>query len=78
MTLSEIRKRRNITQEELAIKLRVRQSRVSKMERQIDDPRLSTLIRYAYALGGELEVKFKFSGGGRFKRFALHPVVPAK
>jgi len=44
-----------VTQEELAAKVEITQSQLSKMERR-EDHRISTLRRYVKAMGGELEV----------------------
>ena len=55
--LAELRKHRRITQQELAEKLSVSQSRVSQIERQgIDDTVLSTLAAYIEALGARILV----------------------
>ena len=55
MELNELRRARNITQEELADRLGTRQSNVSKLERR-RDVRLSTLRDVIEAMGGELQV----------------------
>jgi len=57
--LSRLRKDRDLTQQELADILEIRQSAISKLEKQ-DDIMLQTLERYINALGGELEVVAKF------------------
>jgi DNA-binding XRE family transcriptional regulator len=55
--LAELRKHRRVTQQELAEKLSVSQSRVSQIERQgIDDTVLSTLAAYVEALGARILV----------------------
>ncbi|HEX8903752.1 MAG TPA: XRE family transcriptional regulator [Longimicrobiaceae bacterium] len=53
--LQELRRVRNITQEELAERLGTRQPNVSKLERR-PDMRLSTLRDVIEAMGGELRV----------------------
>ncbi len=58
--LSQLRKDRDLTQKELADVLEIRQSAISKLESQ-DDIMLGTLERYIHALGGELEIRAKFS-----------------
>jgi|SRR5215208_5326696 len=55
MDLRTLREAVGLTQEELAQKVEVTQSQLSKLERR-EDHRLSTLRRYVEALGGELEV----------------------
>ena len=55
MDLRALREAVGLTQEELARKVEVTQSQLSKLERR-QDHRLSTLRRYVEALGGRLEV----------------------
>ncbi|MBV9110448.1 MAG: XRE family transcriptional regulator [Gemmatimonadetes bacterium] len=55
MELNDLRRARNITQEELADRLGTRQSNVSRLERR-RDVRLSTLRDVIEAMGGELQV----------------------
>jgi DNA-binding XRE family transcriptional regulator len=53
--LAEIRKRRRVTQQDLAETLGVSQSRVSQIERQsVDDTVVSTLTAYVEALGASM------------------------
>lgn len=59
--LAEIRNDRGLKQEEIAERLQVSQSRVSRIERgQLDQSQISTLRAYVRALGGELEVSARF------------------
>ncbi len=59
--LAAIRSAYGVKQEELAARLHVSQSRVSRTERgQLDQSQLSTLRAYVEALGGELEVSARF------------------
>ena len=60
--LATLRKDRELTQQELADVLEIRQSAISKLERQ-EDVMLQTLERYINALGGELEVRARFPDG---------------
>lgn len=62
MHLQELREARQMTQEEVAKHLQVKQSSVSKLERQAD-MYISTLRNYLSAIGGELEIKAKFPDG---------------
>ncbi len=55
MDLRALREAVGLTQEELARKVEVTQSQLSKLERR-EDHRLSTLRRYVEALGGEIEI----------------------
>ena len=59
MTLQEIRKHKNITQDDMARLLGIKQENVSRMERR-DDMKLSTLQDYIEALGGEIQVNAVF------------------
>ncbi|MGF1676388.1 MAG: XRE family transcriptional regulator [Rivularia sp. (in: cyanobacteria)] len=60
MTLQDIRKARELTQERIAELLGIRQDSVSKLEKRTD-LLLSTLRGYLNAMGGELELVVKFS-----------------
>lgn len=59
LTLSELRKSLNFTQEEIANDLGVVQSALSKIEHQ-DDIQVSTLSRYIKSLGGSLKIVAEF------------------
>jgi transcriptional regulator with XRE-family HTH domain len=54
-TLRALREAMGLTQDELAQRIEITQSQLSKMERR-DDHRISTLRRYVEALGGSLEI----------------------
>ena len=61
MTLQELRQGiTNFSQEDIAEMLKVTQGYVSKLERQ-DDMLVSNLYAYVAALGGQLEIRAKFS-----------------
>lgn len=62
MPMYELRRARQLSQEELAELLDVRQGSVSKLERRTD-LYISTLRRYIEALGGELELQAHFPEG---------------
>jgi predicted transcriptional regulator len=53
--LRALREAAGVTQEELAEKVAVDQSQISRLERQ-GDARISLLKRYVEALGGELQI----------------------
>jgi len=57
--LNELRKARNLTQEDLARRLGTRQANVSKLERRTD-VRVSTLREVVEAMGGELRITAHF------------------
>ena len=57
--ISKLRKDQELTQEELATILEIRQSAISQIENQ-EDVLVKTLERYIRALGGELEVRARF------------------
>lgn len=52
-----------ITQGDLAERLGVRQPTISEFENESSDPRLSTLQRYARAVGAELHVEVRDAAG---------------
>jgi transcriptional regulator with XRE-family HTH domain len=62
MPLRKLRTARELTQENLASVLHVKQSEVSKIERRTD-MYLSTLASYVKAMGGTLEVRAVFPNG---------------
>ncbi len=64
MRLDELRKSLGLTQAAVARKLKVKQPRISKIERR-PDAVLETMRRYVAALGGELEIVAKFDDGRR-------------
>jgi predicted transcriptional regulator len=59
--LGEIRRRRGVTQEELAERMGITQPQLSKLENG-DDFYLSTLRRYVDALNGEMDVVVTIDG----------------
>ena len=64
MALSDIRKSRALTQEQVAKKLGGKQVYVSRLESR-DDVKVSTLSAYVKALGGELQLLVTFPEGGK-------------
>jgi predicted transcriptional regulator len=59
MTLEELRKARDLSQEEIAQALAVGQPAVAKLEKRTD-MHISNLRRYIEALGGKLEITARF------------------
>ena len=59
MTLEELRKARDLSQEEIAQALAVGQPAVAKLEKR-KDMHISNLRRYIEALGGKLEITARF------------------
>jgi HTH-type transcriptional regulator/antitoxin HipB len=55
--LRQAREAAGLTQEEVAKKLRTQKSAISRIENHADDVRLSTLRRYADAVGANLQIK---------------------
>lgn len=71
MPLYELRRARQLSQEQLARELHVRQANVSKIERRAD-VYVSTLRSYVEAMGGELEITAKFPQGAvKIKQFEM-------
>jgi len=62
MDLAEVRSTLGVTQEELANRLSISQSNVSRTERR-HDMRVSTLHDVVDALGGKLHISVEFPGG---------------
>ncbi|MET0398459.1 MAG: helix-turn-helix transcriptional regulator [Longimicrobiaceae bacterium] len=63
--LREARERAGLTQEELARRLDTQKSAISRIENHAGDIRLSTLARYARALGHSLSLGLSPSGPGK-------------
>jgi transcriptional regulator with XRE-family HTH domain len=61
--LAEQRRAAQLSQTEVAARMGTSQSSVARLEAGEVDPRLSTLDRYAEALGGQLEVGVRFGSG---------------
>src|SRR5208282_2372598 len=61
MTLAEIRKRRRVSQTQIANALGIGQMQISRLERR-RDPRLSTVRRTLEAMGGQLTLLATFPG----------------
>lgn len=71
MALTDLRSALNITQEQLAKKLDVKQAAVSKIERRAD-MFVSTLAAVIAGMGGELEIHANFPQGRvRITQFAI-------
>lgn len=63
LTLEELRKAQNLTQKELAKKLKINQENVSRLEKR-SDMMLSTLRSHIEAMGGELNITVQFPNHG--------------
>lgn len=62
--LKEARRRRRLTQVQMALRMKVSQKRISELESgDINHLKLSTLRRYAEALGGRLRVSVELPDG---------------
>lgn len=55
--LRQAREAAGLTQEEVARKLQTQKSAISRIENHADDVRLSTLRRYADAVGADLQIR---------------------
>jgi len=62
MPMYELRRARQLSQEQLADELDIKQGSVSKLERRTD-LYISTLRRYIEAMGGELTLQARFPEG---------------
>ncbi len=62
MPLQELRQARQLSQEQLATILKVKQASISKLERRTD-MYISTLRSFITAMGGELEITARFPDG---------------
>ena len=59
--LRKARESAGLTQEEVARKLQTQKSAISRIENHADDVRLSTLRRYADAVGANLQIRLAHS-----------------
>lgn len=73
MVLEELRHALDLTQEDMAKKLKTTQANVSKLERRTD-MLLSTLAGYLHGLGGELEICASLPGLGSVRLRGLGEV----
>jgi HTH-type transcriptional regulator / antitoxin HipB len=55
--LRQARESAGLTQEEVARRLQTKKSAISRIENHADDVRLSTLRRYAQAVGANLQIR---------------------
>ncbi len=62
LPLAELRRARQLSQEQLATELDVQQPAVAKIEKKTD-MYISTLRRFINAMGGELEIRAHFPDG---------------
>ena len=62
MPLHELRQAMQMSQDQLARELRVKQANISKIERRTD-MYISTLRSYIQAMGGDLEIIARFAHG---------------
>ena len=59
--LRQARESAGLTQEEMARRLQTKKSSISRIENHADDVRLSTLRRYADAVGANLQIRLAHS-----------------
>ncbi len=55
--LKQARETAGLTQEELALKLNIKKTAISRIENHAEDIKLSTLEKVAHALGKRLQIK---------------------
>lgn len=60
--LARARRTRGLTQTEVAEHMETTQSAVSNFERIGGDPKLSTILRYAHAIGARVHIGVSFNG----------------
>lgn len=65
LALYRIREALEISQTEMSKGMGIAQPTLARMERNGNDPKLSTLKRYVNALGGELSIDVKLPNGKR-------------
>jgi HTH-type transcriptional regulator / antitoxin HipB len=61
--LRQAREAAGLTQDEVARKLQTKKSAISRIENHADDVRLSTIRRYADAVGAQLQIRLAHSSG---------------
>jgi len=61
--LRQARESAGLTQEEVAKRLRTKKSAISRIENHADDVRLSTIRRYAKAVGADLQIRLASAQG---------------
>ena len=66
LSLSEVRRKRKISQKKIAEQLNITQPAVSKMERE-QNVGIETLKKYAGGMGGELILTVSFPGGESYR-----------
>lgn len=65
-TLTRARHCRKLTQKQVAAEMETTQSAISHFERIGGDPRLSTLLRYADAIGANVRLTVTFNGAAPY------------
>ena len=58
VVIRALRKKAGVTQLELAKRMRIQKSAISRMENQSEDIRISTLFKVATALGKHVDIHF--------------------
>ncbi|GAA4388103.1 helix-turn-helix domain-containing protein [Tsukamurella soli] len=57
--LVSVRHRRDLTQAQVARLMNRHEAQVSRFENEVSDPRLSTVMRYAYAIGARIHLRIE-------------------
>jgi transcriptional regulator with XRE-family HTH domain len=77
LTLQDLRKARQLTQEQMAQTLNIGQDSISRLEKR-SDMMLSTMRSYVQAMGGELELVVRFPERAPVVIKAIEDVAPAE
>ena len=64
VVLRQAREAAGLTQDEVARRLKTKKSAISRIENHADDVRLSTIRRYAKAVGANLQIRLSSSQRG--------------
>lgn len=64
--LAELREKTNLTQQEVALAMGVKQPTIAGMEKMGQDIKLSSLKKYIEATGGKLRLDIEMSDGSHF------------
>lgn len=65
VVLRQAREAAGLTQDEVARRLQTKKSAISRIENHADDVRLSTIRRYAEAVGANLQIRLASSHGSK-------------
>ncbi len=80
LDFKQARKKKNMTQEEVASVMETKQTAISRFENYDTKPSIDFLMRYAKALGKELELRLKDESldANQYEPLKIEPVKSAK